>query len=105
MKSQREAIDSDGRTDEDTEAILNRRRFLIQSTLASAGVGAVMSGCKAEPEPGICLSVDPPEPEPEPEVCLDVAPPEPEPEPQVSQDVEPPEPEPDPEPTICLTVL
>jgi len=40
----------------DTEAILNRRKFLIQAALASAGVGASIADSQAA-EPQICLSI------------------------------------------------
>jgi hypothetical protein len=90
--------------DEDTEAILSRRRFLIQSTLATAGLGVAASGCKPEAclEPQVCLTPAPP-PDVQPQVCLDVVEPEPqvcleeEPEPQVCLSVEP-------EPQVCLDV-
>jgi hypothetical protein len=81
--------------DRDTEAILARRRFLIQSTLAGLGISAAaaMTGCGDEPK--ACLEVAPkPKPEPEPKPCLEV---EPEPEPCLSI-------EPEPEPKPCLTV-
>ncbi|HUT34349.1 MAG TPA: hypothetical protein VNE39_12760 [Planctomycetota bacterium] len=59
------------RHDEDTRAILDRRRFLIKSTLVGAGLGAAAAGCDllgpraclAPPQP--CLSVAPP-----PQPCL-----------------------------------
>jgi hypothetical protein len=86
--------------DRDTEAILARRRFLIQSTLAGLGIGAAaaVTGCGDEPK--ACLEVAPepkakPKPEPEPKPCLEV---EPEPEPCLSII------EPEPEPKPCLTV-
>jgi len=64
---------------EDTEAILRRRRFLIESALAGLGVGALAAGCKEEPEPKVCLTALPPEPPPKkgtgPQVCLRPAPP------------------------------
>jgi hypothetical protein len=69
------------RNDEDTEAILNRRRFLIESTLAGAGIGAVLSGCEAQP----CLKI-----KPEPRQCLDVPPDRPTSKPT--------------EPQVCLSV-
>ncbi|MBM4042246.1 MAG: hypothetical protein FJ290_27450 [Planctomycetes bacterium] len=50
------------RKDEDADAILNRRRFLIESTLAGAGLGALAAGCEKEPQP--CLKVAPPKPSP-----------------------------------------
>ncbi len=55
------------RQQEDTEAILSRRRFLIQSALAGAGIAAAASDAQAQ----VCLSVAPPEPMP----CLKVVPP------------------------------
>ncbi len=89
--------------DEDTQAILDRRRFLIESTLAGAGIGIAAAGCRpqaclsVEPEPGPCLSPPPedavPGPTDEPEVCLEVVPPE------------PPPPTGEPEPDICLSVV
>jgi hypothetical protein len=62
---------------EDTEAILDRRKFLIQAALAGAGAGAVLSGCKPE-EPQPCLTPAPPKPPtnpppPAPGPCLEVA--------------------------------
>ncbi|MBC8874166.1 MAG: hypothetical protein H8E44_32405 [Planctomycetes bacterium] len=119
--------DDPKRREEDTEAILHRRRFLIQSTLASAGLGAVVSGCQPqaclsaapdpclsvapEPEPQPCLDVGPPEPQPcleveppRPQPCLSEPPaPEPRPEPCLKV-VEPPQPPPKPEPTVCLSI-
>jgi hypothetical protein len=50
---------------EDSEAILDRRRFLIQAALAGAGVGAVLStGQAADPPiaPQPCLKNVPPKP-------------------------------------------
>ena len=42
--------------DEDTEAILSRREFLIKAALAAGGVSAALVGCgKAESRP--CLSI------------------------------------------------
>ena len=72
--------------DDDTQAILRRRRFLIQSALAGAGLGALLTGCR--PEPHACLSVVPAPPKPPtgpkiclkpvaPHPCLKVAPPRP----------------------------
>ena len=111
--------DDPNRREEDTEAILHRRRFLIQSTLASAGLGAVVSGCQPQvclsvappPEPQPCLDVEPPEPQPcleveppRPQPCLSEPPaPEPRPEPCLKV-VEPPQPPPKPEPTVCLSI-
>ena len=81
----------EGQLDEDTEAILSRRRFLISSTLAGAGLGAALSGCRPEPpQPKVCLTTPRPEPpyarpdqrvpppekpppvEPKPQPCLEV---------------------------------
>jgi hypothetical protein len=80
---------------EDTEAILNRRKFLIQAALTGAGMGAVIAGCKAEEEekPKICLQVLAPTNPPatnlpssqpqeclkisNPQICLKIAPPQP----------------------------
>lgn len=94
------------RRDEDAEAILSRRRFLIESAVAGAGLGALAAGCAEEerarpclsvmvkelPKPGTatspqpCLEVAPPQPcldvAPPPEACLSVAPP---PEPKEGQ--------------------
>jgi len=89
MKSRAQANDPGKRPEEDTEAILGRRRFLIASALAGAGIGIALSGC-----PMTCLSYAP-----NPRPCLEVAPPEPEPEPQVCLEVEPPEPQ------VCLQPL
>jgi hypothetical protein len=58
-----------GCRDEDTQAILARRRFLIESALAG-GLGALAAGCEKE-EPSPCLKVG------TPRVCLKVPPPEP----------------------------
>ena len=57
--------------DDDTEAILRRRRFLIQSALAGAGIGALLAGCAPKP----CLTVLQPPAEPTPRPCLAVVPP------------------------------
>ncbi len=106
------------RHDEDTQAILNRRRFLIESTLAGAGLGALAAGCgKEEPQkPQICLSVAvPPEPPKKPgtatppQPCLDVAPP---PKPTTATAPRPclsmPAPQPclkiAPKPKVCLSI-
>jgi len=104
---------------EDTRAILDRRRFLIESTLASTGIGVVASGCQplaclsVEPEPGPCLSPPPeedlPGPTDEPQVCLEVAPPEPppplgEPVPDICLSVEMEPPPPEPGFDICLSI-
>ena len=60
----------------DTEAILDRRRFLIESTLAGAGLGAVLAGCDNSSGPHACLSIEPqrrPKPKPpESQPCLSV---------------------------------
>ena len=74
-------------TDKDTDAILNRRAFLIRSLVAgaAAGAGAIVAGCK----PRVCLTpLDPKKnpPNTPPQTCLDVAP---GPEPQVCLEVEP----------------
>ena len=108
---------------DDTEAILERRRFLIRSTLAGLGVAAAtaVSGCD---RPEKCLKVKPPDPkpkppkdEPEPKVCLKTVkpgPPEPEPKPCLSIEApEPPKDKPDlkklltPEdrPGPCLSIV
>ena len=93
------------RRDEDTEAILNRRRFLIESALAGAGLGAVLSGCEDETAPRACLSVAPPpktclQPPPESRPCLKIKP-----EPRQCLDVIPDPPTRKPtEPQVCLSV-
>lgn len=69
----------DGGTSEDREAILRRRRFLIQSALAGAGIGALLAGCAPKPKPGPCLTVVPPPQPPKPGPCLKVVPPRPRP--------------------------
>jgi hypothetical protein len=53
------------RCDEDAEAILGRRRFLIQSALVGAGLAGLGAGCQPFARP--CLTL-PPEPKP----CLKV---------------------------------
>jgi hypothetical protein len=53
------------RQDEDSKAILERRRFLIQSALAGLGAGALAASCEQQPK--VCLS----------EVPLKVVPPSP----------------------------
>jgi len=87
--------DWEGQLDEDTEAILSRRRFLISSTLAGAGLGATLSGCRRQPqEPKVCLTLDRPKPpyarpdqqapptekpqpaQAKPQPCLEVPPPD-----------------------------
>ena len=65
MKSQPSEGDSVPRPDDDTEAILSRRKFLIASALAGAGIGVGATGCGSKPRPspnvygGACLSVPP----------------------------------------------
>lgn len=87
---------------EDTQAILDRRRFLIESTLAGTGIGLAASGCR----PQACLSVEPdsgPRRSPPPEENLSGT----EDQPQVCLEVEPPDPPPsagEPVPDICLSV-
>ena len=90
--------------DEDTEAILSRRRFLIFSTLAGAGIGPAMSGCQREPpKPKVCLKV--PSREPEPPPPKDVLPPGPGPKVCVSVPREKRLPGvPPPKAKVCLTV-
>lgn len=74
MKRQQSAGDSQSRPDEDTEAILSRRQFLIASSLVGAGIGFAATGCRPKPEnafPGYpffqpCLSIAKPRPKPEP---------------------------------------
>ena len=82
--------------DEDTEAILDRRRFLIESTLAGAGLGAVLAGCDNRSEPHACLSI-------EPQPCLEVEPPESQPclSIEIGQPTTQPKP---PGPEVCLKV-
>ena len=114
------------RPDEDTQAILNRRRFLIASALAGAGLGAAATGCDRDAQPDICLKVAPrprltpkppakpgtadrPEPKPatavEPRPCLEPVPPDrghkPGTRPEVCLSVEIP-PAPKPGPKVCL---
>ncbi len=84
---------------DDTEAILARRRFLVQSTLAGLGVGVVaVTGCAPKPcltlVPDACLKPPPPDPEvclkpapPDPKPCLKPKPPEP--KPCLSESVDP----------------
>ena len=76
--------DRDERPDQDTRAILDRRRFLIASAMAGAGLGAVVAGCSCEPQ--VCLTVVEPRPKPgskpatgppEPKPCLSPLPPKP----------------------------
>lgn len=63
--------------EEDRQAILRRRRFLIQSALTGAGLGALLAGCEPD-EPKPCLSIRrPPKSTADPKPCLEVAPPEP----------------------------
>ena len=91
MKSEHRADDPEKWSDEDTEAILSRRRFLIESTLAGAGIGALATGCRPQvclevtpdPEPRVCLEVES-DPNAEPQVCLEVMAPEPPSEPCLS---------------------
>jgi hypothetical protein len=74
MKGQPSAGDSESRPDEDTNAILSRRQFLITSSLAGAGIGVAAAGCRPKPDnfrPGNpffqpCLSIARPRPDPEP---------------------------------------
>ncbi len=83
---------------DDTKAILARRRFLIQSTLAGLGVAATaaVTGCD-EPKP--CLKV-----KPEPKACLKEVPPQKkEEDPQPC--LEPPKRKVEPVPDICLKPL
>jgi len=84
------------RHDEDTQAILDRRRFLIESTLAGAGLGALAAGCDTE-KPRPCLSIAK-----EPQPCLSVIK-EP---PKKPDTATPPQPclSPPPEPRPCLEV-
>lgn len=90
---------------DDTEAILERRRFLIRSTLAGLGVAAAttVSGCgeskpKAKGEPEPCLKVMAPNDKPEPKPCLSVTkpkPPDATAEPHIVR----------PEAEICLSIM
>ncbi len=61
---------------EDREAILSRRRFLIESALASAGITIGVAGCgtKKEEVPQVCLSPPPQSQKAPPHICLKVAP-------------------------------
>jgi len=61
------------RSEEDTEAIMNRRKFLIESTLVGAGLSAALAGCKSESEsePKVCLSINVPVTT-QPKPCLEV---------------------------------
>jgi hypothetical protein len=72
-----------GEPAEDRDAILSRRKFLIESALASAGITIGVAGCgpsKKDPGPQVCLSVAPQPPPPDaafaqpppprPTVCL-----------------------------------
>jgi len=83
------------RHDEDTEAILRRRRFLIESAIAGLSAGALAAGCKEEPEPKVCLSIRefPDEPptknEAKPQMCLKIAPPKDSPKARPCLDVAP----------------
>ncbi len=69
--------DNRPRSEEDTQAIMNRRRFLIKSTLAGAVLSGSLSGCKpestaeSEPEPEACLSIILPTAT-QPKPCLEV---------------------------------
>lgn len=98
--------------DDDTEAILRRRRFLIQSALVGAGMGALLAGC--EPEvcltPQVCLKVAPPPStkegakpatQAEPQVCLELPAPKTNKGAQVCLKLAPPERKPEPKP--CLS--
>ena len=116
MNDQQHPHDDQPPQDEDTRAILHRRRFLIESALAGIGAGAVLIGCDKKPagSPKPCLSVKaPPQTQPKPQVCLEVEPrpclsvapspatkPATRPEPQVC--LSPPVP---PPPTPCLKIV
>ena len=100
------------RPDEDTEAILNRRRFLIASALAGAGLGAV-AGCDPEP----CLKVGPPprkagsKPSTRPAERKPKTPDQPEPKPCLTPELPKPKtaaqpkPKPGTAPRPCLSVI
>jgi hypothetical protein len=62
------------RDDKDSKAILERRRFLIQSALAGLGVGALAASCEQQPQP--CLSVRqvPPKTQTGAQPCLEIMP-------------------------------
>jgi len=63
------------RQDEDSKAILERRRFLIQSALAGLGAGALAASCDQQPK--CCLSVRelPPKTQTGAQPCLELMPP------------------------------
>jgi hypothetical protein len=67
---------------EDTEVILNRRKFLVQAALTGAGLGTVLAGCK-KPEPQVCLEFVEPTNSPPPRICLAPVPPTNPPPPRV----------------------
>ena len=74
--------------DEDTQAILSRRDFLIKTALAGAGASAAAAAAGCGPK--TCLKVVDPD-RPKPQTCLDVDPPDP---PKKSVTNDPPEPQP-----------
>jgi hypothetical protein len=81
---------------EDRDAILSRRKFLIESALASAGITIGVAGCgpsKKDTGPQVCLSIAP-----QPQECLKVAPPRP------NVCLSPPPQPPPPQPQECLRV-
>ena len=83
---------------QDTEAILSRRAFLVRSALAGAGVAAAGCGDKPQPGPKVCLGPPParrdagvkpkgrprPGPDAGPKPCLKVKPPDHKPRPCLS---------------------
>ncbi len=44
-------------SDEDTQAILSRRSFLIETTLVNAGLGVGLGACRPQNRPHVCLKV------------------------------------------------
>ena len=93
-----ETVDEQERAREDTEAILSRRAFLIQSALAGAGVAAGAAGCDkkgkpaqapSKPRPQICLKKRGPRPDGSLRPCLSVRPPEEPPRPMTAGDPKP----------------
>jgi hypothetical protein len=87
----------DTKKSEDSEAILNRRKFLIQAALA----GAVLTGCKRE-APQACLTPAPPAANPSKAgPCLDIV----APKPQVCLQTNVPVQTNPPTPKVCLSIV